>query len=149
MTKSNVQVNSNEVVVSSTVTIDITELLSSIPVETLAHAIEDQMTDDELIVIGRGDELNETHKTYLRRLLVECSCCECDDEDEEYEEYEEYEEEELPEEVIEEDDDTIIPLGDTAEDLNDDEEDEYEEDDDEELTAEQLLQAITKFLGKK
>lgn len=146
MTKSNVQVNSNEVVVSSTVTVDITELLSSIPVETLAHAIEDRMTDDELIVIGRGDELNEMHKTYLRRLLVECSCCECDDEDEEYEEYEE---EELPEEVIEEDDDTIIPLGDTAEDLNDDEEDEYEEDDDEELTAEQLLQAITKFLGKK
>lgn len=127
MTKSNVQVNSNEVVVSSTVTVNITELLSSIPLETLGKAIESRLGENELVVIGKGDELNDYHKQYLRNLLGEADEWDMvadDDEDDE---------EMTEEEIV----------------IDDEDDDYYEEDDDEEVTAEQLLQAITKFLSKQ
>ena len=127
MTKSNVQVNTNEVVVSSTVTVNITELLSSIPMDTLGRAIESRLGENELVVIGKGDELNDYHKQYLRNLLGDAD--EWDMVTDEAEDDEEMTEEEV---VIDDEDDEY-----------------YDEEDDEEVTAEQLLQAITKFLSKQ
>ena len=137
MTKTTTTMDMTTISVNTTVSIP--QLLAELPMEMLAKAIEDRLTETELVVIGVGEDLNEHHKQYLRDLLGVCECqCHCDDIDDDEEEDEEDEEDEC-EEVI------TTPLttyGDEEEDIY------YEDDTDKEMTAEQLLSAIAKLLRK-
>ena len=106
--------------------VSIPKLLAELPVHMLAKAIEDRLSETELVVIGVGETINEHHKRYLRDLLGVCECqCHCEDEEDDDEEIEEIEEDE-----------------------EDEEDDYYEDDTDKEMTAEELLSKIVKLLAK-
>lgn len=79
-----------------------TAITKSGDVMELIKALEKALPENGIVVVGKGDKMNEKQKAYLRSILGDCGCCHCTDDDDDCEMYTEDELEEAKGEAYDE-----------------------------------------------